>query len=185
MGICICFANSNWSCSMMLYCFHFSKFKRKDFILFVSAATHRKKSRIQPGGCHSSRRGLRTNRRGLFKGGSTHRGSREGPVTPGTSIFKFKAGRRRGMRLRGGSRMQQRGASTEESDDGDEEDDDDSGHGDQDQHPHQCRRRSRTDEEEDEDSEKHEFDPDDEGMDLEEEEEQEGPWDSDPDLQCS
>ncbi|XP_051939717.1 lysine (K)-specific demethylase 2Aa [Hippocampus zosterae] len=143
-------------------------------------ATHRKKSRMQPGGCHSSRRGMRTNRRGLFKGGSTHRGSREGPVTPGTSIFKFKAGRRRGMRLRGGSRMQQRGASTEESDDGDEEEDDDSGHGDQDQHPHQCRRRSRTDEEEDEDSEKHEFDPDDEGMDLEEEEEQEGPWDSDP-----
>ncbi|XP_061534369.1 lysine (K)-specific demethylase 2Aa isoform X5 [Phycodurus eques] len=142
-------------------------------------ATQRKRVRIQRGGCHSSRRGFRTNRRGLLKGGLTHRGSSEGPVTPGThSILKVKAGRRRGVRLRGGSRMQQRGASTEESD-GDEEEDDDSGNDDEDQHPHQYNRRSRTDDDEDEDSEKHEFDPEDEDMELEDEE-QEGPWDSDP-----
>ncbi|XP_077380331.1 lysine (K)-specific demethylase 2Aa isoform X2 [Festucalex cinctus] len=142
-------------------------------------ASQRKRVRIQRGGCHSSRRGFRT-RRGLLKGGSTHRGNREGPLAPGTpSILKSKACRRRGVRLRGGSRMQQRDVSTEESDDVDEEEeDDDSGNGDQHQHFHQCRRRSRTDDE-DEDSEKQEFDPDDEAMDLEDEE-QEGPWDSDP-----
>ncbi|KAM9817815.1 lysine-specific demethylase 2A-like isoform 2-T2 [Syngnathus typhle] len=138
-------------------------------------ATPRKKLRIHPEGCHSSGRGLRTNRRGLFKGGSTHRGSRDALVNSSTfSILKIKAGRRKGMRFRGGSRMQQRGGSSEESD-GDEEEGDDSGQGDQDQRPHRCKR-SRIDNEEDEDSEKQEFYPEDEDMGQEEE----GPWDSDP-----
>ncbi|XP_061687195.1 lysine (K)-specific demethylase 2Aa isoform X2 [Syngnathoides biaculeatus] len=143
-------------------------------------ATQRKRVRIQRGGCHSSRRGFRTNRRGLLKGLSTHRGSSEGPLTLGTpSILKNKSGRRRGVRLRGGSKMQQRGASTEESDCDEEEEDDDSENGDQDQHPHHYNWRSRSHDDEGEESEKHEFDPEDEVMDLEDED-QEGPGDSDP-----
>nr|XP_061792053.1 lysine-specific demethylase 2A-like [Nerophis lumbriciformis] len=138
--------------------------------------TQRKRVRMHRGGYQSSRRGFRTNRRG----GSTHKGSREGLVTTGSSsILKMKAGRRRGVRLRGGSRMQQRGASTDESGDDDEmEDDDDSGMGDQDQTLDECSRRGRSDDEDD-DCDKEDFDPEDEDMDLDYEEEQEGLWDSD------
>ncbi|XP_077460490.1 lysine-specific demethylase 2A-like isoform X2 [Stigmatopora argus] len=140
--------------------------------------TQRKRLRMQRGGCHSSKRGFRTNRRGLLKGGSTQRSSKEGPVTSTVSFLKIKSGRR-GVRLRGGSRMQQRGASTEDSGDGDEiEEDGESVMGDQDQYLDESSRRPRTDDEEDE-CEKEEFDPEEEDMYLEYEEDQEGPWDSD------
>uniref|UniRef100_A0A4W6F7B9 [histone H3]-dimethyl-L-lysine(36) demethylase n=1 Tax=Lates calcarifer TaxID=8187 RepID=A0A4W6F7B9_LATCA len=70
------------------------------------------------------------NRRGLLRGGSAQRGSRGGLMAPGSSsILKLKRGmgmresgrRGRGVRLRGGSRMQRRGDETEESDDDDDD----------------------------------------------------------------
>ncbi|XP_073332696.1 lysine (K)-specific demethylase 2Aa isoform X3 [Pagrus major] len=158
------------------------------------------------GGAHSSRRGFGANRRGLLRGGSAHRGSRGGLMTPGSSsVLKLKRGmgmresgrRGRGVRLRGGSRMQRRGDESEESDDDDDDDDDDdeeeedSEEGGKDRRHRQRRRRRRTDddedEDEDEDSEGQEFDPEEEEMDTleddeedEEVEEEEGHWDSDP-----
>uniref|UniRef100_A0A8D3CP11 [histone H3]-dimethyl-L-lysine(36) demethylase n=1 Tax=Scophthalmus maximus TaxID=52904 RepID=A0A8D3CP11_SCOMX len=74
------------------------------------------------GGGHSSRRGFVPNRRGLMRGGSAQRGSRGGLVTSGSSVLKAKRGmsmkesgrRGRGVRLRGGSRMQRRGDESEE-----------------------------------------------------------------------
>nr|XP_057947286.1 lysine (K)-specific demethylase 2Aa [Doryrhamphus excisus] len=151
-------------------------------------ATQRKRMRLQRGGGHSSSRRGFGNRRGLLKGGLSLRGSRESPLTLGSSsILKMKTmkdggRRRRGVRLRGGSRIQHRGASTDESDYGDEEeDDDDSGNGDQDQRSYQPGRRFKTDDEEDEDSDRQEFDPDEEEVDnFEDEEGQEEFWDSDP-----
>lgn len=128
-------------------------------------------------------------------------------MTPGSSsVLKLKRGmgmreggrRGRGVRLRGGSRVQRRGDSSEESDDDDdddddEEDDDDSEDGDKEERHRRRRRRRRTDDDdddddeddEDEDSEGQEFDPEEEEMDTledeeEEEEEEEGRWDSDP-----
>ncbi|XP_061736864.1 lysine-specific demethylase 2A-like [Nerophis ophidion] len=146
-------------------------------------ATQRKRMRLHRGGHSSSRRGFGSNRRGLLKGGLALRGSRESP-----SLMKMKAGsgmngrRRRGVRLRGGSRIQQRGHSTEESDyDDEEEEDDGSENGDQDQPPYQPSRRFKTEDEEDEDSERQEFDLDEEEMDnFEDEDGQEEFWDSDP-----
>uniref|UniRef100_A0A4W6FAT3 [histone H3]-dimethyl-L-lysine(36) demethylase n=1 Tax=Lates calcarifer TaxID=8187 RepID=A0A4W6FAT3_LATCA len=156
------------------------------------------------GGSQSTRRGFGANRRGLLRGGSAQRGSRGGLMAPGSSsILKLKRGmgmresgrRGRGVRLRGGSRMQRRGDETEESDDDDddeeeEEEEEDSEDGDKERRHRQRRRRRRTDddEDEDEDSEGQEFDPEEEEMDtLEDEEEEEeeevegdGRWDSDP-----
>uniref|UniRef100_A0A3B4TU56 [histone H3]-dimethyl-L-lysine(36) demethylase n=1 Tax=Seriola dumerili TaxID=41447 RepID=A0A3B4TU56_SERDU len=159
------------------------------------------------GGSHSARRGFGANRRGLLRGGSAQRGSRGGLMTPGSSsILKLKRGmgmrengrRGRGVRLRGGSRMQRRGDESEDSDDDDdddeeeeeEEDEEDSEDEDKERRHRQRRRRRRTDddEDEDEDSEGQEFDPEEEEMDtLEDEEEEEdeeveeeGRWDSDP-----
>lgn len=127
-------------------------------------------------------------------------------TTGSSSVFRLKrgmgmrdAGRRgRGVRLRGGSRMQRRGDDSEESDEDDDDDDDeeeeeeeeeDSEEGGRERRHRQRRRRRRTDddEDEDEDSEGQEFDPEDEEMDTledeedeEEMEEEEGRWDSDP-----
>ncbi|XP_044202642.1 lysine (K)-specific demethylase 2Aa isoform X4 [Thunnus albacares] len=170
-------------------------------------ASQRRKMSLQArGGGHSSRRGFGANRRGLLRGGSAHRGSRGGLITPGSSsVLKLKRGmgmreggrRGRGVRLRGGSRVQRRGDSSEESDDDDddddEEDDDDSEDGDKEERHRRRRGRRRTDDDddddddddEDEDSEGQEFDPEEEEMDTledeeEEEEEEEGHWDSDP-----
>ncbi|XP_053186372.1 lysine (K)-specific demethylase 2Aa isoform X1 [Scomber japonicus] len=169
-------------------------------------ASQRRKMSLQArGGGHSSRRGFGANRRGLLRGGPANRGSRGGLMTPGSSVLKLKRGmgmrdsvrRGRGVRLRGGSRVQRRGDSSEESDDDDDEeedDDDDSEDVDKEERHRQRRRRRRTDdddddddddEDEDEDSEGQEFDPEDEEMDTledeeEEEEEDEGRWDSDP-----
>lgn len=128
-------------------------------------------------------------------------------MTPGSSsVFKLKRGmgmreggrRGRGVRLRGGSRMQRRGDDTEESDEDDdddeeEEEEEDSEDGGKERRHRQRRRRRRTDDDddddddEDEDSEGLEFDPEEEEMDtLEDEEDEEdveeedGRWDSDP-----
>lgn len=157
------------------------------------------------GGAHSSRRGFGANRRGLLRGGSSHRGSRGALMRHGSSsAFKLKRGmavresgrRGRGVRLRGGSRMQRRGEESEESEDEEEDDEEeelDSEDGGKERH--RRRRRRRTDdpdddgdddeeEEDDDDSEGQEFDPEDE-MDMVEdddeemEEEEEGLWDSD------
>ncbi|XP_071361541.1 lysine (K)-specific demethylase 2Aa isoform X3 [Trachinotus anak] len=168
------------------------------------ASQRRKMALHARGGSHSARRGFAANRRGLMRGGSAQRGSRGGPMTPGSSsILKLKRGmsmresgrRGRGVRLRGGSRMQRRGDDSEESDDDDDDDDEeeeeeDSEDGDKERRHRQRRRRRRTDddEDEDEDSEGQEFDPEEEEMDtLEDEEEEEedeveedGRWDSDP-----
>ncbi|TNN80698.1 Lysine-specific demethylase 2A [Liparis tanakae] len=161
------------------------------------------------GGSHSSRRGFGANRRGLLRG-TAHRGSRGGFMSSGSSsALKLKramgmreGGRRgRGVRLRGGSRMQRRGDESEESDDDDDDDDEDeedeeegdSEEADKERLHRRHRRRHRTDDDEDdddedEDSEGQEFDPEEEEMDtLEDEEEdeedeleEEGRWDSDP-----
>ncbi|XP_027139512.1 lysine (K)-specific demethylase 2Aa isoform X2 [Larimichthys crocea] len=153
------------------------------------------------GGAHSSRRGFGANRRGLLRGGSAQRGNRGALMTPGSQMKRGigmrDSGRRgRGVRLRGGSRMQRRGDDSEESDDDDddeeeeEEEEEDSEDGGKEQQRRR-RRRRRTDddddddEDEDEDSEGQEFDPEEEEMDtLEDEEEEEleedGRWDSDP-----
>ncbi|KAM9857232.1 lysine (K)-specific demethylase 2Aa [Aulostomus maculatus] len=165
-------------------------------------ATPRRKAGFQArGGSHSARRGFGANRRGFLRGSTGHRGSRAGLLTPGgSSVLRLKRGmgmreggrRGRGVRLRGGSRMQRRGDSSDESDDDEEdeeeeeeEEDDDSEDGDKDRRHRHRSRRGRTDDEEDEDSEGQEFDPEDEEMDtLEDEEEEdveeEGHWDSDP-----
>ncbi|XP_059190229.1 lysine (K)-specific demethylase 2Aa isoform X2 [Centropristis striata] len=171
-------------------------------------ASQRKKMGLHArGGSHSTRRGLGANRRGLLRGGAAHRGSRGGLVTPGSSsVLKLKRGlgmrevgrRGRGVRLRGGSRMQRRGDESEESDDDDdddeeeeeeEEEEEDSEDGDKERLHRQRRRRRRTDDEdEDEDSEEQDFDPEEEEMDMLEDEEEEededleeeGRWDSDP-----
>ncbi|XP_049900291.1 lysine (K)-specific demethylase 2Aa isoform X1 [Epinephelus moara] len=168
------------------------------------ASQRRKMALHARGGGHSSRRGFGANRRGLLRGGSSHRGSRGGIMTPGSSsVLRLKRGigmreggrRGRGVRLRGGSRMQRRGDESEESDDDDdddeeeEEEEEDSEDGDKERLQRRRRRRRRTDddEDEDEDSEGQEFDPEEEEMDtLEDEEEEEedveedGRWDSDP-----
>ncbi|XP_040892668.1 lysine (K)-specific demethylase 2Aa isoform X2 [Toxotes jaculatrix] len=169
------------------------------------ASQRRKMALHARGGSHSARRGFNANRRGLLRGGSAQRGARGGLMTPGSSsILKLKRGmgmresgrRGRGVRLRGGSRMQRRGDESEESDDDDDDDDDeeeeeeeDSEDGDKERRHHRRRRRRRTDDEdEDEDSEGQEFDPEEEEMDTledeeeedEEEMEEEGCWDSDP-----
>lgn len=168
----------------------------------ISPATQRRKVGLQAqGGSHNSRRGFGANRRGLLKGGSTHKGSRGGLLHPVSySVLKLKrgmgmreAGRRgRGVRLRGGSRMQRRRDSTEESEDIDDDDDDDeeeedddneSEDGDKDRRHCRRSRRCRTDDEEDEDSEGQEFYTEKDEMDSlekEEEELEEGHWDSDP-----
>ncbi|XP_051242033.1 lysine (K)-specific demethylase 2Aa isoform X4 [Dicentrarchus labrax] len=167
-------------------------------------ASHRRRMVLTArGGSHSSRRGFGANRRGLLRGSSAHRGSRGGLMTPGSSsALKLKRGmgmrevgrRGRGVRLRGGSRMQRRGDESEESDDDDEDDDDEEEEEEEeeedseDQRHRRRRRRRRTDddEDEDEDSEGQEFDPEEEEMDTledeeeEEEVEEEGRWDSDP-----
>ncbi|XP_029910000.1 lysine (K)-specific demethylase 2Aa isoform X2 [Myripristis murdjan] len=172
-------------------------------------ASQRRKLALQArGGSHASRRGFGANRRGLLRGGSAHRGNRGGLVTPGSSVLKLKRGmamregarRGRGVRLRGGSKMQRRGDESDESDDDDDDDDDeeeeeeDSEDGDKERRHRRQRRRRRTDddddEDEDEDSEGQEFDPEEEEMDTledeeeeemeEEEMEEEGRWDSDP-----
>ncbi|XP_071755132.1 lysine (K)-specific demethylase 2Aa isoform X1 [Centroberyx gerrardi] len=173
-------------------------------------ATRRRKLALQArGGGHASRRGFNANRRGLLRGGSAHRGSRGGLVTGGSSsVLKLKRGmgtreggrRGRGVRLRGGSRMQRRGDESEESDDDDDDDDDeeeeeeeDSEDGDKERRHRQRRRRRRTDDDDDDDdddSEGQDFDPEEEDLDtLEDEEEEdeedeemeeEGRWDSDP-----
>ncbi|XP_040001620.1 lysine (K)-specific demethylase 2Aa isoform X2 [Xiphias gladius] len=169
------------------------------------ASQRRKMALHARGGSHTSRRGFGANRRGLLRGGLAQRGSRGGLMTPGSSsILKLKRGmgmresgrRGRGVRLRGGSRMQRRGDESEESDDDDDEEEDeeeeeDSEDGDKERRHRQRRRRRRTDddEDEDEDSEGQEFDPEEEEMDTledeeeeeeEEEVEEEGRWDSDP-----
>ncbi|XP_070712468.1 lysine (K)-specific demethylase 2Aa isoform X1 [Pempheris klunzingeri] len=177
-------------------------------------ATERRKMALHArGGSHSSRRGFCANRRGLLRGGSAHRGSRRGFMVPSSSsVLKLKRGigireggrRGRGVRLRGGSRMQRRGDESEESDDDEnddeeeeDEEEDDSEDGGKEQRHHRRRKRHRTgdDEDEDEDSEGEEFDPEEEEMDMledeeeeedddeeeeEEVEEEEGRWDSDP-----
>ncbi|XP_042340243.1 lysine (K)-specific demethylase 2Aa isoform X2 [Plectropomus leopardus] len=167
-------------------------------------ASQRRKMLHARGGSHSSRRGFSANRRGLLRGGSAHRGNRGGIMTPGSSsVLRLKRGigmrdgarRGRGVRLRGGSRMQRRGDESEDSDDDDdddeeeEEEEEDSEDGDKERLQRRRRRRRRTDddEDEDEDSEGQDFDPEEEEMDtLEDEEEEEedveeeGRWDSDP-----
>ncbi|XP_026215604.1 lysine (K)-specific demethylase 2Aa isoform X1 [Anabas testudineus] len=164
----------------------------------------RKMALFARAGSQSSRRGFGTNRRGLLRGGSSPRGTRGGLLTPGSSsVLKLKrgvgvreAGRRgRGVKVRGGSRMQRRGDESDESDEDDddeeeEEDEEDSEDGDKEQQHHRGRKRRRTydDEDVDDDSEGQEFDPEEEEMDtLEDEEEEEeeemeedGRWDSDP-----
>ncbi|KAM9315211.1 lysine (K)-specific demethylase 2Aa isoform 2-T2 [Pholidichthys leucotaenia] len=163
-------------------------------------ASQRRKLALQArGGSHSSRRGFGTNRRGLLRGSSSHRGGRVGLVS--SSVLKLKRGigvreggrRGRGVRLRGGSRMQRRGDDSEESDDEDDDDEEDdeeeSEDGDKERPHRRCKRRRRTDDDEDEDeeSEGQEFEAEEEEMDtLEDEEEEgeemdeEGHWDSDP-----
>ncbi|XP_034751175.1 lysine (K)-specific demethylase 2Aa isoform X5 [Etheostoma cragini] len=167
------------------------------------ACQRRKGALHTRGGSHSSRRGFGANRRGLLRGGSSHRGSRGGLMTPSSSSsLKLKRGmgmreggrRGRGVRLRGGSRMQRRGDDSEESDDDDDDDEDDddeeedSEDGDKERVHRRCRRRRRTDDDEDEDSDGQDFDPEEDEMDTledeeeeeEEEVEEEGRWDSDP-----
>ncbi|CAG5945557.1 unnamed protein product [Menidia menidia] len=167
------------------------------------------------GGGHSSRRPFGAGRRGLLRGGSSHRGSRGGLLAHGSaSLLRLKrgmgareAGRRgRGVRLRGGSRMQRRGDDSEESDEDDEDDDDDDDDDDEDDDDeddeeeegdsegereqlhrrHRRRRRGDYEEDEDEDSEGQDFDPEEEDMEEDEDRpeeddgEEDGRWDSDP-----
>ncbi|XP_068448030.1 lysine (K)-specific demethylase 2Aa isoform X4 [Clinocottus analis] len=170
-------------------------------------ASQRGKMALHSRGGSHSRRVFGANRRGLLRG-TAHRGSRGGLMSSGSSALKVKRGmgmreggrRGRGVRLRGGSRMQRRGDESEESDDDDDDDDDeeeeegDSEEGDKERLHCRRRRRRRTDddddddEDDDEDSEGQDFDPEEEEMDTledeedeeEEEVEEEGRWDSDP-----
>uniref|UniRef100_A0A672IC96 [histone H3]-dimethyl-L-lysine(36) demethylase n=1 Tax=Salarias fasciatus TaxID=181472 RepID=A0A672IC96_SALFA len=163
------------------------------------------------GGGHASRRGFGASRRSLLRGGSAPRSARAGFGTPGSaSVLKLKRGagprdgvrRGRGVRLRGGSRMQRRGDDSEDSDEDDEDEEDedeeeeedeedeeeDSEDGEKERQQHRRRRRRRTDEDEDEDedSEGRAFDPEEEDMDTlededdEDDEAEDGRWDSDP-----
>ncbi|KAM9314740.1 lysine-specific demethylase 2A-like [Pholidichthys leucotaenia] len=160
------------------------------------ASQRRKLALPARGGSHSSRRGFGTNRRGLLRESSSHRGGRVGLVS--SSVLKLKRGigvreggrRGRGVRLRGGSRMQRRGDDSEESDDEDDDDEEEESEDGDKERPHRQRRRTRRtddDEDEDEESEGQEFEAEEEEMDtLENEEEEgeemdeEGHWDSDP-----
>lgn len=170
-------------------------------IISSTLTGHRRRMSLHARG--GARRGFSSNRRGLLRGGSSHRGSRGGLMSSGSShVFRLKRGlgvreggggrRGRGVRLRGGgSRMHRRGDDYDESDD-DEDDDDDEDEDDEDEeeeeeedseeggrgqrHRHR-RRRRRADEDdeddEDEDSEGRGFDPEDEEMDTLGEEEEE------------
>lgn len=105
-----------------------------------------------------------------------------------------EGGRRgRGVRLRGGSRMQRRGDDSEESDDEDDDDDDDEEEEDDDddsedegrERLRRSRGRRRADDDENDDSEGQEFDPEEDDMDTLEDEddedgEEDGRWESDP-----
>uniref|UniRef100_A0A146YFF4 [histone H3]-dimethyl-L-lysine(36) demethylase n=1 Tax=Fundulus heteroclitus TaxID=8078 RepID=A0A146YFF4_FUNHE len=158
---------------------------------------------------HLSRKSFGANRRGLLRGGLSHKGNRGGLVAGGSiSVLRLKrgmsmkeAGRRGRVRLRGGSRMQRRGDDSEESDDDedDDEDDDDDDDNDDDydedegdseeekeylRHKHRRRRRDYDD---DDDSEGQDYDPEEEEVDTaedeelkKEDEEDDGRWDSDP-----
>ncbi|XP_014854379.1 PREDICTED: lysine-specific demethylase 2A-like isoform X3 [Poecilia mexicana] len=153
---------------------------------------------------HSSRKSFGASRRGLSRGGLSHKGNRGGFVSGSMSVLRLKrgmgmkeVGRRGRVRLRGGSRMQRRGDDSEESDDDedDDEDDDDDDDYDDDEcdseeekeylrHKHRRRRR---DYDEDDDSEGQEFDPEEEEVDTaeddemkREDDEEDGRWDSDP-----
>ncbi|XP_041641155.1 lysine (K)-specific demethylase 2Aa isoform X1 [Cheilinus undulatus] len=168
------------------------------------ASQRRKMALHARGGVHSARRGFSANRRGLLRGGSAHRGSRGGVIPGSSSVLKLKRGvgvreggrRGRGVRLRGGSRMQRRGdESEEESDDEDDDDEEeeeeeedeeeeDSEDGGKERRQRHRRRRRRMDDDEEDDSEGRDYDPEEEELDTledeEEEEEEEGRWDSDP-----
>ncbi|CAJ1053010.1 lysine (K)-specific demethylase 2Aa isoform X1 [Xyrichtys novacula] len=164
------------------------------------ASQRRKMALHARGGVHSARRGFSANRRGLLRGSSAHRGSRGGVIPPGSSsVLKLKRGmgvrdgrRGRGVRLRGGSRMQRRGDESEESDDEDEDDEEEEEEEEEEEDSEDGgkerrhrRRRRRTDDDEEEDSEGRDYDPEEEELDTleddeEEEEEGEGQWDSDP-----
>ncbi|KAJ0051087.1 hypothetical protein NL108_012296, partial [Boleophthalmus pectinirostris] len=138
----------------------------------------------------TSRRGLSSSRRGLLRGG--HRGNRGAlSARRGAQGLREGSKRGRGVRLRGGSRVQRRGDDSEESedDDEDEDDEDEDDEDDEDEEDseegekpraRQKRRRRRTEEDEDEDSEGADLDAEDEDLDSMEEEEEEGQWDSDP-----
>lgn len=155
---------------------------------------------------HSSRRSFGASRRGLSRGGLSHKGNRGGFVSGGSmSVLRLKrgmgmkeVGRRGRVRLRGGSRMQRRGDDSEESDD-DEDDDEDDDDDDDDYDEDECdseeekdylrhkHRRRRRDYDEDDDSEGQEFDPEEEEVDTGEDDEmkgeddeEDGRWDSDP-----
>ncbi|XP_061580375.1 lysine (K)-specific demethylase 2Aa isoform X2 [Cololabis saira] len=161
-------------------------------------ASHRRKMGLSAR-AGSSRRPLSAQRRGLLRGGSAHRG---GLMASGSApVFKLKRGvgakevgrRGRGVRLRGGSRMQRRGDDSEDSDDDDDDDDDDDEDDDdedddeddddeedeeevdseaeKDHRRHRRRRRADYDEDDDDDSEGQEFDPeDDDDMDMDDDE---------------
>ncbi|KAM9792272.1 lysine (K)-specific demethylase 2Aa [Neosynchiropus ocellatus] len=153
------------------------------------------------------RRGFVGNKRGMMRGCSGSRGGRGVLGTLGSSsVLKHRRGlglrdggrRVRGVRLRGGSRMQRRGDSSEESDDDDDEDDDDEDDEDDEEedseegesvrtHRRRGRRRRNDDDDDDdddEDSEDQEFDPDDEEVNSlgyeDEDDLDDGCWDSDP-----
>uniref|UniRef100_A0A3P9QE89 [histone H3]-dimethyl-L-lysine(36) demethylase n=1 Tax=Poecilia reticulata TaxID=8081 RepID=A0A3P9QE89_POERE len=156
---------------------------------------------------HSSRKSFGASRRGLSRGGLSHKGNRGGFVSGGSmSVFRLKrgmgmkeVGRRGRVRLRGGSRMQRRGDDSEESDDDEDDDEDDDDDNDDDFDDDECdseeekeylrhkHRRRRRDYDEDDDSEGQEFDPEEEEVDTaeddemkREDEEEDGRWDSDP-----
>ncbi|KAK7930084.1 hypothetical protein WMY93_006479 [Mugilogobius chulae] len=136
----------------------------------------------------STRRGLTSTRRGLLRKG--HRGNRG--AVPGRRGALREGGKRgRGVRLRGGSRVQRRGDDSEESEDDDDDEDDEDEDDEEDEEEEdsedgekprsrQKRRRRRTDDDEDEDSEGADLDAEDEDLDSMEEDEEEGQWDSDP-----
>ncbi|XP_028309141.1 lysine (K)-specific demethylase 2Aa isoform X2 [Gouania willdenowi] len=156
---------------------------------------HRRKNALHAQGGANSKRALNANKRGLLRGGVVPRGS-------SASTFKLKKGmslkeaarRGRGVRLRGGSRMQRRGDESEDTEDDDDDDDeedeeeeDDSEDGDRERQHHRRRRRRRTDDDDDDedDSEEQDFNLENEEMetleDEEEDEVEEGEqWDSDP-----
>ncbi|XP_014899498.1 lysine-specific demethylase 2A-like isoform X2 [Poecilia latipinna] len=155
---------------------------------------------------HSSRKSFGASRRGLSRGGLSHKGNRGGFVSGSMSVLRLKrgmgmkeVGRRGRVRLRGGSRMQRRGDDSEESDDDEDDDEDDDDDNDDDYDDDECdseeekeylhhkHRRRRRDYDEDDDSEGQEFDPEEEEVDTaeddemkREDDEEDGRWDSDP-----
>lgn len=159
-------------------------------------------------GTHSSKKGFGANNRNLLRPGSSHRPSRAAVMSHGSSSFRLKTGivlresvrRGKGVRLRGGSRMQRRGDDSEDSEDDEEDDDEEEEDSDEGMRERLRRRRRRRadddddeddegdeddeEEEDDEDSDGQEYDPDEE-MDMVEDEEEEmdeeeeGLWDSD------